>query len=187
MIRHLYICEQSVVTVLKLMLISFLSGLAMISHAQILANDVAANANLDLLRQEVEVISTIKNGAILSVAECELFEDCDANVNKNEIEQLLDTIDSRVALLSVRYTQSGDPTLEEVLLGYVDIRDGYSNILDKMELLPQFQHQLETSDLGIDFFGTGAPTGQVPDDLFRLFMDIDEELVDDELFIDDEL
>ncbi len=59
-------------------------------------------------------------------------------------------------------------------------------IIDKLEAIPQFEHQLETvAELEQDMFG--ADTGEVPDDLLELFMDADEELVDDEVFIEDGL
>ncbi len=53
------------------------------------------------------------------------IDECNANVNKGEIEQLLNEIDSRINLLNTRYTAVGEPELEQILIGYVDIRDGY--------------------------------------------------------------
>jgi hypothetical protein len=156
-------------------------------NAQILAADTANNASLGILKQEVEVFSTIRNGLYLSVAECELFDQCNANVNKGEIEQLLGVIDNRINLLSARYTVTTEADLESILVSYVDVRDGYSNILQKMESLPQFEHQLNAADIGIDLYGSDATTGEVPDNLLRLFMDTDNDLVDDDIIIDDEL
>jgi len=155
--------------------------------AQILTEDTANNASLGVLKQEVEVFTTIRNGLYLSVAECELFDQCDANVNKGEIEQLLVVLDNRINLLSARYTVTTEADLESILVGYVDVRDGYSNILQKMESLPQFEHQLNTADIGIDLYGSDATSGEVPDNLLRLFMDTDNDLVDDDIIIDDEL
>lgn len=171
----------------KTLLVCILCMVFLKANAQILTEDTAGEATMDLLKQEVSVFSTIRNGLSLSVAECELFEQCTANVNKGEIEQLLGVIDDRINLLSTRFTLTPDADLESVLIGYVDVRDDYSAILDKIQTLPEFEHQVGSDDIGLDLYGEDVGSDEVPDDLLRLYMDANNDLVDDDIIIDDEL
>jgi len=153
-------------------------------NAQILSEGSLETADVQRLQQDLSVFTTIQRGITLSVAECELSETCSASVNRGELEQLITTVDGRVNSLSLRYTESGDAGLENILVGYADVRDSYRLLLDKMATLPQFaSQQAISSDLeGDDFFtsGTGR-VNRISDDLMQLFQDADEELVDDAL------
>ena len=82
----------------------------------------------------------------MSVVECELFETCSASVNRDEISQLISTIDTRINALSVRYSDAQDVSLEEVLVSYVDIRDSYNVILDKMNFNGR-SHQKQSTNI----------------------------------------
>ena len=157
------------------------------SYGQILNDDYAAGADVLILKNEIDIFSTIQSGVTLSVVECELFETCSASVKRDEIDQLITTIDSRINSLSIRYSDSEDAALEEVLVGYVDIRDGYNELLEKMNSLPQFEEEEEVTDeFGFDdFFGFGPTTPVVSDEIQQLFQDYDEEeLLDDEVIIE---
>jgi hypothetical protein len=95
---------------------------------------------------------------------------------------LISTINGRINSLSVRYSDTGEAALEEVLVGYVDIRDGYNEILEKIESLPQFEvKETPVDEFGFDgFFGFGpATTNEVSPEIQQLFEDADEELSDD--------
>lgn len=162
-----------------------LSGLPV--SAQILSEDYAANADILILNNEIDIFSTIEEGVRLSVAECELFESCSASVNRDELDQLITTINTRINSLSLRYSDSGESGLEEVLVSYVDIRDNYNQILEKIESMPQFETEDLESDVGFDaFFSFGPVNNEVSDELMDLYRDVDEEITDDESFIGEE-
>lgn len=152
------------------------------ARAQILDDGVIESADAQTLQQEIDVFTTIQRGINLSVAECELFEACNANVNRGEIERLISTIDGRVNSLSLRYSETGDSSLEGVLVAYADVRDSYKTILEKIGTMAQFaqQQEIDAASEGDDFFtaGTGS-NNSVPAELMQLFQDADEELVDD--------
>lgn len=146
-------------------------------HAQILIEGTAAAADLNTLRNEVQILSTIQQGVQLSVAECELSDSCAASVNGEELDQLIDTINLRINNLSVRYTDSREPGLEDILIGYVDVRDDYNALRDKLDVLPQFFGRTVGDDLGADAFIKSG--GVVPEQILELYEDVDEELTDD--------
>ena len=151
-------------------------------NAQILSEDYAAGADVVILKNEINIFSSIQEGVRLSVIECELFESCSASVNRDELSQLITTIDGRINTLSLRYSDTDEADLEEVLIGYVDVRDGYNEILEKLETLPQFAQQQSTDEFSFDDFFTfeGNSDTSVPSEMQELFEDADEELVDDE-------
>jgi hypothetical protein len=158
-------------------------------HAQILNEDYAAGADVLILKNELDIFSTIQQGVQLSVVECELFETCSASVNRDEISQLISTIDTRINALSVRYSDAQDVSLEEVLVSYVDIRDSYNVILDKMNSMPQFEvEEVVEDEFGFDdFFGFGAAAAsEVSPEIQQLFEDVDDEIIDDDLSLDEE-
>jgi hypothetical protein len=156
------------------------------ARAEILSEEDAATADTGALRQEIDLFTTIQRGVLLSVVECELVETCTAGVNKSEVEQIISMLDTRINSLSVRYTDTEDPALETVLLGYVDVRDSYNAILEKMDALPVFDvtEEAVVDEFGGDAFYGGVNstgTGGVSQELFRLFQDADDELSDDDI------
>lgn len=156
---------------------------AVFAQAQIIEDGSIESADAQSLLQEIELFTTIQQGISLSVTECELLDACNASVNRSEVEQLISTIDNRVNALSLRYTETGDTGLESILVGYVDVRDNYKLILEKMASIPVFAQQ-ESAAVGFDgddFFTGATNSGSVSDDLMQLFQDADDELVDDAL------
>jgi len=149
------------------------------SDARILEASNVPAADIASLQEDVSVFATIQEGVVLSVAECELSEECEPVISKHEIEQIISTIEDRVTSLSARYLDSGDPELEDVLIGYAETRDRYQEILEKMEEMPQFYEEEEDENDAMQL------TGGVPPELYDLLYDADEELMDD--FIVDEL
>lgn len=151
--------------------------------AQILEDRSLASAEVQKLKQEVEMLSTIQQGIKLSVAECELVESCSPTVSRVELDQIVAMLDTRVNTLSLRYSETTDAELEGVLLSYADMRDSYKQILGKMDGMPQFAaEQPEVADaLATDDFFTAkvGGTGKVSAELMQLFRDEDEDLVDD--------
>ena len=146
-------------------------------QAQILIEGTAAAADLNTLRNEVQILSTISQGVQLSVAECELSDSCAASVNGEELDQLINTINLRINNLSVRYTDTREPGLEDILIGYVDVREDYNALRDKLDVLPQFFGRTVGDDLGADAFIESG--GVVSEEILELYEDVDEELTDD--------
>ena len=154
------------------------------ASAQILNADYAAGADVLILKNEIDIFSTIQEGIKLSIAECELFDSCSANVNMEELNQIINTINTRINTLSLRYTDSEETALVDVLIAYVDIRDEYNNLLEKISDMPEF----ETTDSVVDFefedYLSNTPTpanpnNELSEEYRELFEDADEALLDD--------
>jgi len=118
----------------------------------ILADNVAARADVSMLRTEAELFEQIKNGVLLSLAECDHGQTCSPNVNSDEVQRILLKLDSRITTLSTRYTKTREQGLDKVLLTYADARKGYAAVLDKLDAL---------SDQDEDLFmkAGGTPAG----------------------------
>lgn len=154
------------------------------ASAQILNSNYASGADVLILQNEIDIFSTIQEGIKLSIAECELFDTCSANVNMEELNQIINTINTRINTLSLRYTESGESALENVLIAYVDIRDQYNSLLEKVSDMPEF----ETSDSVVEFefedylSNTSTPAdsnNELSEEYRELFEDADEALLDD--------
>lgn len=103
---------------------------------QILPDETFAEADADSLKAEARLFVRIKDGVMLTLAECEISADaCSPSVGIREVERLLETIDMRITMLTERYTETGNPELEKALLVYADAREGYTKALEKLETL----------------------------------------------------
>jgi hypothetical protein len=152
------------------------------ASAQILNADYASGADVMILKNEIDIFSTIQEGIRLSIVECELFDTCNASVNREELNQIINTINDRINILSLRYTDSGEISLEDVLVGYVDVRDQYNELLDKIADMPEFEVDVPVVDFEFeDYFSRAtSDSNEVSDELMDLFEDADEELLDDD-------
>jgi hypothetical protein len=153
--------------------------------AQILNSDYASGADTLILKNEIDIFSTIQEGIRLSIAECELFDSCNANVNREELNQIIDTINIRINTLSIRYSDTPETALEDVLIAYVDVRDQYNELLDKIADMPEFAVDEPVVDFEFEDYLNNASsaspsnTNEVSDEYMDLFEDADEALLDD--------
>ena len=130
----------------------------------ILRDEAVAGAEPAVLASEARLFARIKDGVMLTLAECQLADSCEPSVDIGEVERILHKIDTRITTLSSRYAESNNKQLEEALLIYANAREGYVEALDRLEALA-----------GED---TAAPAGgeATEEDFSDLFEDVDEEL-----------
>jgi hypothetical protein len=110
-------------------LLSFWTSVSL-AGAGILSGDDAQAADPDALLAEVAVFKSIREGMTISVMQCSFDSACDASSNTKELKQLINALDQRIDGLSQRQQDDGDAAgLEDVLIAYVDERDGLSRVL----------------------------------------------------------
>lgn len=148
---------------------------------EILDNEIAAAADLSVLRAEAKLFESIRQGVVLTITECELLESCSLNVNQDELRQLIAKLDARITSIAARHSESsGEEGLEDILLAYVDARDGYNDMLEKLAALPQTQESKADDFAGEEIFGdveTESTGVENKEEIYKdLFEDIDEEL-----------
>ncbi|MFQ5661318.1 MAG: hypothetical protein ACE5GZ_12915 [Gammaproteobacteria bacterium] len=118
---------------LFVMLLSFAAGTAAAALGEILTDDVAAGADASALMAEENLFETLRKGIALSFARCEGIELCVPAVNRDELERIVNTLDSRITTISQRHDETGEKDLEEVLIAYAGTRDAYSQFMVKLE------------------------------------------------------
>ena len=147
---------------------------------EILDNEIAAGADVSVLRAEAQVFESIRKGIVLSITECELEESCVLNVNRVELQQIVEKLDARITSLAIRHSESDEADLEDILLSYADTRDGYNVMLEKLATLSVVNDgESETvieDDIFSDIDQDAAGTENTEENYNKLFEDIDEEL-----------
>lgn len=171
MVREDMISQLSRRLILAVLILTWFGTIPL--HAAVTGNilsDAAfAEADAASLKEEANLFLRIKDGVMLSLAQCDLSETCSPDVGMREVESLLQTIDVRITTLVERYTETGNPELEQALLIYADARDGYARALDKLETL---EGTGDEDALGEDDFSEDLESG----DYSNLFEDTDEDL-----------
>ena len=146
---------------------------------EILPDKVASGADVSALQAEANSFNTIKKGVALSLAMCDGIDLCKPNVNRDELEKIISTLDERIGSIGQRYEESGNKDLEGVLLAYSNAKDDYTKYLDKLnKIVPP---ETSSSD---DLFGqsdlfssfTTSTTGSSP---YNVLDDANDELQDD--------
>ena len=140
---------------------------------EILADDVAAGANVSVLKTEAELFEQIKNGVLLSLAECDHGQTCSPKVNSDEVQRILLKLDSRITTLSTRYTKTREQGLDKVLLTYADARKGYAAVLDKLDTLSD---QDEDTFMKTGGVSAGTKAGSGSEKTNDLFNDVGDDL-----------
>ena len=153
-------------------------------HSKILDKNEARQADLSELQEEISLFKSISIGISLSLAHCDNNENCSIPMEAKEIQQLLDTIESRIESLAKRQTEIDDIIgFNKVLSAYISQRDIYAEHLQKMEdLILRFSNKSRTLEYGIDpdFPVEAAINQELLDYLNELSLFEDEELLDDE-------
>lgn len=146
----------------------------------ILNNEDVAVADVSVLREEAMLFETIKQGVVLMISDCELAKPCSLNVTQDELRQLITKLESRITMLAIRRSESGEKDLEEILLSYVDARDGYNKMLDKLIALSQMDENKSEEAGKEDIFNDveeNTKGAKNKKDLYNdLFDDVDEDL-----------
>ena len=155
----------------------------------ILSEDAAPEADVARLEQEAALFETIRRGVALALAQCELTsaETCTLTVSRDELERLLETLNQRITQLAERHAESGEATLEPVLVAYADARDGYSRVLEKLATVSPPPGAAVGGSEGPAAGEVAGKAGTTTPEAYEVFKDVDEALTDeDEELPDDE-
>ena len=101
------------------------------------------------------------------------------NVRKQELQGIVDALDVRISRLGLRYEQTGEAGLEQILDSYADSLDAYSGFIEKLGVIAP---QLDAEGAGADEDIFASQFGGLPNirQLYSIFEDVDEEILDDE-------
>ena len=146
----------------------------------ILRDEAAPDADANVLLAEAKLFDSIRKGVALSLAECDLqSQPCDPAVNREELKQVMDKLDNRINLLAARHDQTGEKSLEDVLLTYANVRDDYKQFMEKLDKVAPAQPE-DTGENVFDLFGTAqGGTPKLPD-AYNVFEDADQPIKDDD-------
>jgi hypothetical protein len=164
---HIQVLKSPLILVFGLIL-ALSTAPTFADKGEILADDIAARADVTALKTEAELFEQIKNGVLLSLAECDHAQNCSPNVNSDEVQRILLKLDSRITTLSTRYTNTREEGLDKVLLTYADARKGYAELLDKLD-------SLSGKDEDLFMKSGGKPTGS-SGNTNDLFNDVGDDL-----------
>lgn len=165
----------------------FLVGLGLIlvnqiAVARILSDQEASQANNAALNAETEVFDRIGMGIALSIARCRNQAGCEPSVDEGELEQLIETLDSRISTLVTRQEES-EEDYGDILNEYVNQREEYLQYQDDLNNLTaglteepeSIEEDSFAEDVSEEPAEPPAATGEGKVD-FSIFEDADEEL-----------
>ncbi len=122
--------------------------------------------DVGLFEEELTLFGTIGRGIALSLAQCEEIEGCAPNVTEEELVELIEGLEGRIAELERRLAEEGDPAerarLEELIAGFTQELE---NFRDYQQQLAEFfepaeeEFEDEFADEFTDEFIEEAPAG----------------------------
>lgn len=113
----------------------------------ILSDDVVSEADTSVLKSEAQLFDTIRQGVALNLALCAGNTSCLPDVNRGELEFLVEKLNERISRLSGRYQESGDTELEKIILSYAESRDSYNGFIASLdELAPEDEEDIDFED-----------------------------------------
>ncbi len=146
------------------------TGASAATMGEILKDDIAPAADAIVLMAEANLFDTIGKGIALSIAQCEGIDNCTPAVNKDELEKIISTLDTRISSLSERHEETGETELEAILIAYADARESYTQYIDKLATFSVAEDLTEPVDVFADDEESAS------DEAFDVFRDLDEEL-----------
>ena len=168
--------------------IFMLASVQVMAANRILDNNEIELADADTLSAEAKVFKSIGLGIALSLANCADQQDCDVNVDRDEIQHLLDALDDRIDGLVVRQ-ESGEEDFTEVLTAYVNERENYQHYLDQVGTVGA-EEGMAVEESVTEPVPDETPSGEVAtgtsEEKFEVFEDVGEGIIEDEA-IEDEL
>ncbi len=150
-----------------------------VNAAGLLSNEEAQTANEEALLSEVAVFKSIRQAMTLSLTLCETTGDCKASASTEEVEKVIEALDSRVEGLGLRQQEAGNSAgLEDVIVAYADERGGLSRVLKKAgSMNSAVVENIEESELfGSDETAAPAAESGGAEQFSDMFADEDEEL-----------
>jgi len=167
-----------------LLIFLFCLGLTLgsqIVSARILSEQEANQANNAALNAEAEVFDRIGMGIALSIARCRNQAGCEPSVNDGELEQLIQTLDSRISTLVTRQEES-EEDYGDILDEYVNQREEYLQYQDDLNNLTagltEDSESLEEEDSFAEDVSEepATPAKEEGKADFSIFEDADEDL-----------
>jgi len=155
--------------------------------AVILNKEAFEQADINSLQQESVLFQSIGMGIAISLAKCDGVELCELTVNEKELNELINALDKRIEVLTLKQEAVDNPDeFQQVLIAYVNTRDNFGQHMDKLKTIK--------SDLDIeDGFLNDSQLFESPDfpvesarnvELLEYVNDLelfkDEEITDDE-------
>ncbi len=145
------------------------------ASADILDINEIDNADVSAMFNDTEVFNTISMGIALSIAMCDGSEICDPTVNEDEIEQLIEALDSRIGSIVTRQ-QNSEEELTPVITAYVDAKEKYTDYLQMLSKISRVEPaQDEFTEEEAPFFGGDT----LNEDDYAIFADAEEDIEDD--------
>ena len=155
------------------------------SFARILTSDEVSQADTQALVAETDVFRAIGMGIALSLANCVGVEECNPAVDQEELKQLLDALDNRIAHIQeiVGSEEISEDQLNEILTAYVDEREKYLRYLDQLGTISPVEDVIvEEESFNADVF---SDVGEEVED-YSVFEDTDSDILDEEADLDAE-
>ena len=151
-----------------------------VNAASLLSSEEAQSASPEALMSEVAVFKSIRQAMTLSLTLCETTGECKASATEQEVQQVIDALDSRVEGLGLRQQEAGNSAgLEDVIVAYADERGGLTRVLKKVgDINSAVVENIEETELfGSDEEDTAASAESDAVEQFGdMFADEDEEL-----------
>jgi len=161
--------------------------------ARILTSDEVSQADTQALIAETDVFKAIGMGIALSLAQCEGIEDCRPSVIHEELRQLLQALDNRIAHIQniVNSEEISEENLNEILTAYVDERENYLRYLDQLGVVsPEIEEEFIEEEFVEEIVVEEEKEKSVLIDAeidFSIFEDTDDELFDDSDFGEEDI
>jgi len=156
--------------------------------ARILTSDEVSQADTQALIAETDVFKAIGMGIALSLAQCEGIENCKPSVDQDELKQLLQALDNRIAHIQniVNNEEISEENLNEILTAYVDERENYLRYLDQLGVVsPEIEEEF-VEEIVVEEEKEESVLIDAEID-FSIFEDTDDELFDDSDFGEEDI
>ncbi len=150
-----------------------------VNAAGLLSSEEAKSANPEVLLAEVAVFKSIRQAMTLSHTLCETTGDCKASASTDEVEKVIEALDSRVEGLGLRQQEAGNSAgLEDVIVAYANERGGLARVLKKADSMNSaVVENIEESELfGSEDSAAPAAGSEGAEQFSDMFADEDEEL-----------
>ena len=131
-------------------------------------------ANTTAFAAEAGIFKSIGLSIALSIAQCQGQTDCEPNVDRAELDILINKLDDRINRLVIKH-QDGEDEYADVLTAYVNQRESYLEYQKKLKALMPAPVVPEEQELTESF--EAQPSGEEFD--LGVFEDIDEALFED--------
>jgi hypothetical protein len=148
---------------------------------EILDEEAVMAAETGKLEAETRLLAGIGSGISLSLAVCDLTDECSPAVAREELQSLLDLTVRRIDVLLARRFEADEASLDSILVAYATARDRYSAQLEQLgTVLPAEPGAAGLDEMTGDVLHRQDPAEAAgPEDLEQLFQDLDLQTLED--------